>query len=111
FNVVMQFTESARNTAMSALGVVEQLIQTSLPGARIDRDTAFSKDVEGCAFALHISHNKYEFVAVMDRNRVCWLLGSENDYFDCEFQYDSLIAESFSRHLRTAAEKTENLPA
>ncbi|GAA3958363.1 hypothetical protein [Allohahella marinimesophila] len=96
---------------MSALGVVKELIQTSLPGARIDKDIAFSKDVEGCAFALHISHSRYEFVAVMDRNRECWLLGLENDYFDCEFQYDTLSAETFSDHLRSAAARTESMPA
>lgn len=96
---------------MRALGVVEDLIQASLPGAKVDRDIAFSKDVEGCAFALHISHNKYEFIAVMDRNKVCWLMGLENDYFDCEFEYDALVAESFSDHLRSAAARTESLPA
>lgn len=96
---------------MSALGVVKEVIQQSLPGAKINSDTAFSQDVEGCAFALHISHSNYEFVAVMDRNKMCWLLGLENDYFDCEFDFDRLSAKSLAHHLRSAAARTECMPA
>jgi hypothetical protein len=56
---------------------------------------------------LHISHSTYEFVAIVDKNQSCSLMASENDFFDCKFQFESLVAEAFSAHLLSAVDKAK----
>ena len=91
---------------MMALSVIQNIIQNTLPGAVVSQDTAFDQDVDGMASALHISHSSYEFVAIVDRNQSCSLMASENDFFDCKFQFESLVVEVFTAHLLSAVNKT-----